>query len=97
MGDSGIIQNSSKNNIDVPYKDPVSMLKNFKWLNWKEFLSSSTNDCKGISNWHVIKVHPLYKYVQVANYIGDPFKKIEIFPKNFKDLIWPEIEDIEPE
>jgi hypothetical protein len=97
VGDDGFVHKSSKNNIAVPYIDPISLVQNFKWMNWKKFLSTHFKNCSGIGDWHVIKIRPYNNFIEVANDVGEPFREYEILPHNWNELMWPEIDIIEPD
>jgi len=56
VGREGMIQNSARNNCEIPYKDPHSGLQNFVYYDWKGFFEQKFLSCAGISKWHTIKI-----------------------------------------
>ena len=96
MGDTGLVRASAKNNTDIPYIDPFTFKQNFSWIDWKEIISPQVIRCDGIQDWHVVKIRPIVNYIEVANSLGELFTKKDIFPTNYKDLIWSEKKKIQP-
>jgi len=56
LGPSGRIHTSAYNNLDLPYKDPITSNINYEYYNWKEFLSQYFASCTGIRDWHLVKI-----------------------------------------
>jgi len=78
LGEEGIIHKSATNNKALPYKDPLTLKKNFEWKDWKGFLPSKFNNCTNIGKWHVVKIQSFGLNISVAKSLGEPFEEYKI-------------------
>ena len=50
IGSNGATQNTAKNNVEIPYKDPQTGNINFVWKDWKTFISRYFKSCVVFEN-----------------------------------------------
>ena len=90
-GDKGIVRQSAQNNQTIVYKDPITLDYNFKWRDWKKFLSHKFLSCQGIKEWHAIKIRDDGSCnILVAPYVGLPYSEHKIL----KGELLIEVDDI---
>jgi hypothetical protein len=95
VGQNGRIQKSALNNFEILYKDPINSTVNFRWYNWKKFISTYFLPCPGISNWHVIKIIEEGDFIYVGEKIDGEVREMKVMNSTvpigaFPEEIFPE-------